>query len=150
MLHGCVGYTAELPAYSETTCVAATYGLWGLADYVAANKESYFADLAEIYGRGIENRNSDAEVGPWLVDAHDKVGAEAEIFRPAHTGEGENGQFFPECYLIPLDAENQTNLQAAFEMIDPQRREGQHCRFPCNRGRKDSARRNRRGLHVPG
>ena len=118
MLHGCVGYTAELPAYSETTRAAADYGLWGLADYVAANKENYFADLAEIYGRGIENRNSDAEVGPWLVDAHDKVGAEAEIFRPAHTGEGENGQFFPECYLIPLDAENQTNLQAAFEMIE--------------------------------
>ena len=118
MLHGCVGYTAELPAYSETTREAATYGLWGLADYVAANKESYFADLAEIYGRGIENRNSDAEVSPWLVDGHDNTGAEAEIFRPAHTGEGENGQFFPECYLIPLDAENQTNLHAAFEMIE--------------------------------
>ncbi len=118
MLHGCVGYTAELPAYSETTRAAADYGLWGLADYVAANKESCFANLAEVYDRGIENRNSDAEVGPWLVDAHDRVGAEAEIFRPAHTGEGENGQFFPECYLIPLDAENQTNLQAAFEMIE--------------------------------
>ncbi len=118
MLHGCVGYTAELPAYSETTCQAAVYGLWGLADYVAANKESYFADLAEIYSRGIENRNSDAEVGPWFVDVHDEAGAEAEIFRPVHTGEGENGQFFPECYLIPLDAENQTNLQAAFEMIE--------------------------------
>ena len=118
MLHGCVGYTAELPAYSETTCVAATYGLWGLADYVAANKESYFADLAEIYGRGIVNKNSDTEVDPWLVDEHDNIGAEAEIFRPAHKGEGENGQFFPECYLIPLDAENQTNLQAAFEMIE--------------------------------
>ena len=118
MLHGCVGYTAELPAYSEATCQAAVYGLWGLADYVAANKESYFANLAEIYSRGIANKNSDAEVGPWFVDAHDNIGAEAGIFRPAHTGEGENGQFFPECYLIPLDAENQTNLQAAFEMIE--------------------------------
>ena len=118
MLHGCVGYTAELPAYSETTRVAATYGLWGLADYVAANKESYFANLAEIYERGIANKNSDAEVGPWFVDGQDNTGAEADIFRPAHTGEGENGQFFPECYLIPLDAENQSNLQAAFEMIE--------------------------------
>lgn len=118
MLHGCVGYTAELPAYSETTREAATYGLWGLADYVAANKESCFTNLAEIYDRGIGNKNSDAEVAPWFVDEHDNIGAEAEIFRPAHTGEGENGQFFPECYLIPLDAENQTNLQAAFEMIE--------------------------------
>ena len=97
MLHGCVGYTAELPAYSETTRQAGTYGLWGLADYVAANKESYFANLAEIYSRGIANKNSDAEVGPWFVDGHDNIGAEAEIFRPAHTGEGENGQFYPEC-----------------------------------------------------
>lgn len=118
MLHGCVGYTAELPAYSETTCQAAAYGLWGLADYVAANKESYFENLAEIYSRGIVNKNSDAEVGPWFVDVHDNIGAEADIFRPAHTGAGENGQFFPECYLIPLDAENQSNLQAAFEMIE--------------------------------
>ena len=118
MLHGCVGYTAELPAYSETTCQLAVCGLWGLADYVAANKEDYFANLAEIYSRGIGNKNSDAEVAPWFVDGHDNIGAEAEIFRPAHTGEGENGQFFPECYLIPLDAENQTNLQAAFEMIE--------------------------------
>ena len=118
MLHGCVGYTAELPAYTETSRQAADYGLLGLADYVAANKDGYFAGLAEIYSRGINNQNSDAEVGPWFVDAHDNTGAEAEIFRPAHAGEGENGQFFPECYLIPLDAENQTNLQAAYDMIE--------------------------------
>ena len=118
MLQGCIGYTVELPAYNEITRQAGTYGLLGLADYVAANKESYFTGLAEIYARGIENRNSDAEVGPWFIDPHDNVGAEAEIFRPAHNGEGENGQFFPECYLIPLDAENQTNLQAAYSMIE--------------------------------
>jgi hypothetical protein len=117
-LHGCVGYTVELPAYSETTREAATFGLLGLADFVAANKESYFAGLAEIYSRGIENRNTDADVAPWFADNHDDTGAEAEIFRPSHAGEGENGQFFPECYLIPLDAEHQTNLQAAFEMIE--------------------------------
>ena len=118
MLHGCVGYTIELPAYSEATCRAAAFGLLGLSDYVAANKESYFADLAEIYARGAENRNSDAQVGPWFVDEHDNAGADARIFRPAHTGEGENGQFFPECYLIPLDVAHQTNLQAACDMIE--------------------------------
>ena len=118
MLHGCVGYTVELPAYSEVARQAATYGLLGLSDYVAANKESYFADLAEIYARGAENRNSDAEVGPWFVDEHDNAGADARSFRPAHAGEDENGQFFPECYLIPLDVAHQANLQAAFDMIE--------------------------------
>lgn len=124
MLHGCVGYTAELPAYSETARQAATYGLLGLADYVAVNKESYFENLAEIYSRGIENQNSDAKVSPWFVDAHDHTGAEAGIFRPAHTGEGENGQFYPECYLIPLESENQINLQAAYDMIEYLTRNG--------------------------
>ena len=118
MLHGCISYTAELPAYSENTRIAGTYGLLGLADHVAANKDKYFANLSEIYARGIENRNSDADVSPWYVDAHDNTGAEAAIFRPAHNGEGENGQYYPECYLIPLDAKNQRNLQAAFEMIE--------------------------------
>ena len=118
MLQGCIGYTIELPAYSELTRQAGTYGFLGMSDYVAANKEGYFEGLAEIYARGIENRNSDADVAPWYVDAHDNIGAEAGIFRPAHDGEGENGQFFPECYLIPLDAEHQTNLQAAYDIIE--------------------------------
>lgn len=118
MLHGCVGYTVELPAYNEATRQAGTYGFLGLADYVAANKEQYFANLAEIYSRGIGNKNSDSEVAPWYTDKHDNIGAEAEIFRPEHTGEGENGQFFPECYLIPLNADEQRNLQGACEMIE--------------------------------
>lgn len=118
MLHGCAGYTIEMPAYSENARQAATYGLLGISDYIAANKESYFEGLTEIYDRGIENRNSDADVAPWYVDAHDNIGAEADIFRPAHDGDGENGQFFPECYLIPLDAEHQTNLQAAYDVIE--------------------------------
>ena len=118
MLHGCVGYTVELPAYTETARQAATYGLLGLSGYVAANKESYFEDLAQIYARGVGNQNSDDKVGPWLVDEHDNTGADARLFRPAHTGEDENGQFFPECCLIPLDAEHQNNLQAACDMIE--------------------------------
>ena len=118
MLHGSVAYTIELPTYSEDTRKAGTYGFLGLADYVAANKEQYFTNLAEIYSRGINNLNSDSEVSPWFTDPHDNIGGEAEVFRPAHTGEGENGQFFPECYLIPLDKDNQNNLQAAYEMIE--------------------------------
>ena len=90
----------------------------GLSDYVAAEKLAYLTDQVTIYQRGANNLNSDASVGPWFTDEHDVVGAEAEIFRPAYDGEGENGQFFPEAYLIPLDAENQVNLQAAYDMVE--------------------------------
>lgn len=117
MLQGCVAYTVELPAYSDATATAASYGLLGLSDYVAGNKDGYFSNQVEIYARCLANENTDAEVGPWLVDAADTLGAEADLFRPAYDGEGQNGQFFPECYLIPLDSANQTNLQAAYDMI---------------------------------
>ena len=118
MLQGCVAYTVELPAYSESARTAATFGMLGLSDYVAAEKLAYLTDQVTIYQRGANNLNSDASVGPWFTDEHDVVGAEAEIFRPAYDGEGENGQFFPEAYLIPLNAENQVNLQAAYDMVE--------------------------------
>ena len=118
MLQGCVAYTVELPAYSQSTTEAACYGLVGLSQYVAENKAGYFANQLEIYERCVNNENTDEEVGAWLVDTADTIGAEADLFRPAYDGEGENGQFFPECYIIPLDGENQSNLQAAYDMIE--------------------------------
>jgi len=118
MLQGCVSYTVELPAYSEAARQAATYGLLGLSDYVAENKDGYLLNQLKIYDRCLNNKNTDAEVGPWLVDASDVEGAEADLFRPAYDGKGENGQFFPECYIIPLDSTNQDNLQAAYDMIE--------------------------------
>ena len=115
MLQGCVAYTVELPAYCESTQTAASYGLLGLSQYVAENKAGYFGDQLTIYARGVKNQNSDADVRPWLVDTADTIGAEGELFRPAYEG---NGQFFPECYIIPTDAVNQKNLQAAYDMME--------------------------------
>ncbi|MBQ9046058.1 MAG: S-layer homology domain-containing protein [Oscillospiraceae bacterium] len=118
MLQGCVAYTVELPAYSESARTAATYGMVGQSDFIAANKVGYFTNQLAIYDRCVNNKNSDAEVGPWFADVNDVEGAEASLFRPAYSGEGQNGQFFPECYIIPLNADQQVNLQAAFDMIE--------------------------------
>ena len=118
MLQGCVSYTVEMPAYSESGRIADTFAMVGLSDYVAAEKEGYFLAQLEIYKRCLNNENTDEEVGAWLVDSADVEGAEADLFRPAFDGEGENGQFFPECYIIPLDSEHQVNLQAAYDMIE--------------------------------
>ena len=118
VLIGTAGITWELPVYSDVTSeLVVPYGLMTQAMYIQNHKIDMLTTQAKLFSRGVNNTNSNEFVAPWYVDQYDRVGEQADLMRPVYDGEGQNGNFYPECYIIPMDSANQKNLyDAAVEM----------------------------------
>ena len=118
VLIGTAGITWELPVYSDVASeLVVPYGLMTQAMYIQANKITMLENQAKLFSRGVNNTNSNELVAPWYVDQYDRPGTQTELMRPVYDGEGQNGNFYPECYIIPMDSANQKDLyDAAAEM----------------------------------
>ncbi len=112
MLHGTVAFTIEVPAANQEATKSLEYGLIHHGAYVMENKDAFYKNQLTGWARGIKNIDEPA-IRDWYVDVNDNIGAEADIFRPKYEG---NNNFFPECYIIPLDGKNQSNIEAAYAM----------------------------------
>lgn len=114
LTHGAYAYTVELPYASADAAKATAYGFVGNAAFVAENKEAFLLNQATVYYRGVNNIDAE-EIRPWYVSQSDEIGKEADMFRPVYE---ENKNFFPEYYVIPVDVENQQDIQAVNDMVE--------------------------------
>lgn len=107
-----LGYTIETPYSNLGSTDLLEYGMYGLTDYLANNKADIYNNQLEFFARGIENYDEEG-IRDYYVDIEDKKLENPDIWRPRYE---ENNSFFPEYWVIPVDAENQRNPAAAYDM----------------------------------
>ena len=118
VFYGTCGITWEMPAYDDITAEQVIpKGLLGQAQYVAKNKKQMLTSQANLFNRGVKNLNRNSKVAKYFVNQYDEAYAQADLMRPVYDEKGENKNFYPEAYIIPLDKKNQRNIQDAAEML---------------------------------
>ena len=109
---GAMGYTIETPYSNQASTDLFRYGLYGLIDYVQENKADIYRNQLEFFRRGIENEDHRADMEKWYVDVNNNQLAE-DTWRVPYA---QTGNYFPEYYVIPVDAASQRDVADAYEM----------------------------------
>ncbi|MBG9980393.1 M14 family zinc carboxypeptidase [Facklamia lactis] len=108
MMHGALGHTVEIPAQNEQSLIAAKHAVIGSINYALDNKTQLYKNQLEIFRRGVENEDNKS-VDTWLIQADGSLGS-----RPR----GDNENFFPDYYILPLDSDNQKNINEVCNMVE--------------------------------
>lgn len=108
------GYTVETPRANEASTRLFECGAYGMMDYYRQHKEEVYLRQLEFFLRGIDNTDASEIIAPWYVDFHDKQIPVTDM-RPLFE---DNGKFFCEYWVLPVDGENQRNVGAAYDMAE--------------------------------
>ncbi len=109
---GSLGYTIETPSDNEACTRLLECGMYGLLAYVMEYKDDIYLNQLEFFRRGIENEDHRADMESWYVDVSNNV-LESDTWRVPYEG---NDNYFPEYYIIPVDAESQRDPADAWAM----------------------------------
>lgn len=115
MHHGSLGHTVEIPELNEESVYALTYGLLGSMNNIQANKDKLFLNQLEYLDRGIKGIDAKEKVDKYLVNQEGE-----SVGRPR----GENENFFPEYYVLPVDENLQENTLEVYNMVEHLLRNG--------------------------
>ncbi len=111
---GSLGYTIETPSSNEASTRLLECGMYGLLAYVMEYKDDIYLNQLEFFRRGIENEDHAEDMESWYVSMDNEI-LESGTWRVAYE---ETGNFFPEYYVIPVDADSQRDPADAWEMAE--------------------------------
>ncbi|WP_230499985.1 M14 family metallopeptidase [Sutcliffiella rhizosphaerae] len=107
MLHGSLGHTIEVPGLNQQSLYAMVHTGLGATNFVLENKNELFSQQLKLFKRGVDGEDN-RSVDELLVNQNgDIIGRDR----------GENENFFPEYYVLPMN-ELQKNKWEAAEMVD--------------------------------
>ena len=107
--HGALGHTLEIPHINEESVDMSIYLGIGSIDYALKNKTELFKNQLEYFYRGVNNIDAADKVDQYFVDSEgNSIGRRR----------GNNENFFPEYYVIPVDDKLQKNSLAAYNMVE--------------------------------
>ncbi len=109
---GAMGYTVETPYNNEASTDLFEYGMYGLIDYVMEHKDDIYYNQLEFFRRGLENEDHRADMEKWYVDVNNNQLKE-DTWRVPYA---QTNNYFPEYYVIPVDAAAQRDVADAYEM----------------------------------
>jgi murein tripeptide amidase MpaA len=102
MLHGSLGHTIEVPTLSQDSLRALVHSGLGATKYVVDNKDSLFKNQLTLFKRGIDGEDNRAVDKYYVNQAGEEIGRVR----------GDNENFFPEYYVIPVDKAQENVLEA--------------------------------------
>ena len=108
MFHGSLASTVEMPDLNEESLNATYYVGLACVNYVMSNKDRLFHNQLEIFRRGVENIDN-RRVDDYMLNA-----AGEAVGRPR----GDNENFFPDYYVIPVEKPLQRSALEAYNIAD--------------------------------
>lgn len=107
-----LGYTIETPLNNEASTKLFECGMYGLMQYTMDNKTEIYLNQLEFFRRGLQNIDARDQMDEWYVDVNNKP-LPVDTWRAPHEG---NNNYFPEYWVIPVQAELQRDPADALEM----------------------------------
>ncbi len=111
---GSMGFTIETPSGGESAVRLLESGMYGLWQFLSDCKDSCYTAQLEFFRRGIANEDHRAEMEEWYVDMSNNTLA-SDTWRIPYAG---NDNYFPEYYVLPVDAGSQRDPADAYEMAE--------------------------------